>query len=34
MPPIRVLAGDHQIKCHLSDDVLAGMEPVIRIAAQ
>jgi peptide/nickel transport system ATP-binding protein len=34
MPPIRLLAGDHQIKCHLSDDVLAGMEPVIRIAAQ
>jgi peptide/nickel transport system ATP-binding protein len=34
MPPVRVLAGDHQIKCHLPDDVLAGMEPVIKIAAE
>jgi peptide/nickel transport system ATP-binding protein len=31
---MRVLAGDHQIKCHLSDDSLAGMEPVIKIAAE
>jgi len=34
MPPMRVLAGDHQIKCHLSDESLAGMEPVIKIAAE
>jgi peptide/nickel transport system ATP-binding protein len=34
MPPVRVLADDHQIKCHLPDDVLAGMEPVIKMAAE
>ncbi len=34
VPPIRVLAGNHQIKCHLSDAELAGMEPVFRVAAQ
>jgi peptide/nickel transport system ATP-binding protein len=31
---VRVLAGGHQIKCHLPDDALARMEPVIRIAAE
>ena len=34
MPPVRVLEGGHQIKCHLSDDVLATMEPVIKMAAE
>ncbi|WP_413873898.1 dipeptide ABC transporter ATP-binding protein [Albidovulum sp.] len=34
VPPMRVLAGGHQIKCHLSDADLASMEPVIRIAAE
>jgi peptide/nickel transport system ATP-binding protein len=34
VPPMRTLAGGHQIKCHLPDAVLAGMEPVIKIAAE
>jgi peptide/nickel transport system ATP-binding protein len=34
VPPVKVLAGGHQIKCHLSDEVLATMEPVIKIAAE
>ncbi|WGV16681.1 dipeptide ABC transporter ATP-binding protein [Fuscovulum ytuae] len=34
VPPVRTLAGGHQIKCHLPDDVLAKMEPVIKIAAE
>ena len=34
VPPNRMLAGGHQIKCHLSDEVLATMEPVITIAAE
>ncbi|WP_068116912.1 dipeptide ABC transporter ATP-binding protein [Tropicimonas marinistellae] len=34
VPPIRRLAEGHQIKCHLSDDMLARMEPVIKIAAE
>jgi peptide/nickel transport system ATP-binding protein len=34
MPPVQVLADGHQIKCHLSADILARMEPVIRIAAE
>ena len=34
VPPMRVLAGGHQIKCHLPDADLASMEPVIRIAAE
>ncbi|MCV2870091.1 ABC transporter ATP-binding protein [Defluviimonas sp. WL0002] len=34
VPPVRVLAGGHQIKCHLSDDYFASMEPVIKIAAE
>jgi peptide/nickel transport system ATP-binding protein len=29
-----VLEGGHQIKCHLSAEVLAKMEPVIKIAAE
>ena len=34
MPPVRQLAEGHQIKCHLSDDLLANMKPVITIAAE
>jgi peptide/nickel transport system ATP-binding protein len=34
MPPVQVLEGGHQIKCHLSADILARMEPVIKIAAE
>ncbi|WP_212523232.1 ABC transporter ATP-binding protein [Actibacterium sp. MT2.3-13A] len=34
VPPIRTVQGGHQIKCHLSEDWLARMEPVIRIAAE
>lgn len=34
VPPVRVRNGDHQIKCHLSDEKLAQMEPVIKIAAE
>ncbi len=34
MPPVRKLAGGHQIKCHLPDAEFAAMEPVIKIAAE
>ncbi|MEM8632891.1 MAG: ABC transporter ATP-binding protein [Pseudomonadota bacterium] len=34
VPPVRTLADGHQIKCHLSDEDLANMEPVIKIAAE
>ncbi|WP_425070839.1 dipeptide ABC transporter ATP-binding protein [Sagittula sp. S175] len=34
VPPVRMLAEGHQVKCHLSDADLAGMEPVIKIAAE
>ncbi|MDP2517554.1 dipeptide ABC transporter ATP-binding protein [Shimia thalassica] len=34
VPPVHVLDGDHQVKCHLADDILARMEPVIKIAAE
>ncbi|WP_107496103.1 ABC transporter ATP-binding protein [Thalassobius sp. I31.1] len=34
VPPVRKLEGKHQIKCHLADDVLARMGPVIKIAAE
>jgi peptide/nickel transport system ATP-binding protein len=34
VPPVQMLAGGHQIKCHLSREILEGMEPVIRIAAE
>ena len=33
LPPLRALAPGHQVKCHLPETVLAGMEPVIRQAA-
>ena len=34
VPPLRILAESHQVKCHLSDSELANMEPVIKIAAE
>ena len=34
VPPVRMLADGHQIKCHLSDEKLAEMDPVIQIAAE
>ncbi|MGR3511342.1 MAG: dipeptide ABC transporter ATP-binding protein [Paracoccaceae bacterium] len=34
VPPLRTIEGGHQIKCHLSEDTLAAMEPVIKIAAE
>jgi len=34
VPPIRTLAEGHQVKCHLPDEVLSQMEPVIKIAAE
>ncbi|MEX3015154.1 dipeptide ABC transporter ATP-binding protein [Gymnodinialimonas hymeniacidonis] len=34
VPPMRTLADGHQIKCHLAEDILARMEPVIKIAAE
>jgi peptide/nickel transport system ATP-binding protein len=32
VPPLRDLGGGHRAKCHLSEAVLATMEPVIRVA--
>ena len=32
VPPFRELAPGHFVKCHLSDEVFAAMEPVIRLA--
>ncbi len=34
VPPVRTLAEGHQVKCHLADDILARMEPVIKVAAE
>jgi peptide/nickel transport system ATP-binding protein len=34
VPPVQTLEGGHQIKCHLSREILATMEPVIKIAAE
>jgi len=34
LPAVRYLEGGHQIKCHLSDDTLAQMVPVIKLAAE
>ncbi len=31
VPPVRMLSGNHQLKCHLSDEKLAEMEPVIEV---
>ena len=32
VPPVKNLSDGHQIKCHLSDEDLATMEPVIKLA--
>ncbi|MDX2485314.1 MAG: ABC transporter ATP-binding protein [Pseudodonghicola sp.] len=34
VPKVRELSEGHQVKCHLSDEKLAEMEPVIKIAAE
>ncbi|UAB90614.1 ABC transporter ATP-binding protein [Ruegeria sp. SCSIO 43209] len=34
VPPVQTLADGHQVKCHLAEDILAKMEPVIKIAAE
>ena len=34
MPPMRDLQGGHQIKCHLSEEILGKMEPVFRMVAE
>ncbi|WP_293444675.1 ABC transporter ATP-binding protein [Planktotalea sp.] len=34
VPHVRTLDGNHQVKCHLSDEKLSEMEPVIKIAAE
>ena len=34
VPPMRTLADGHEIKCHLPEDKLNTMEPVIKIAAE
>ncbi len=31
VPPMRQLSADHQIKCHLTNEALATMEPVIKL---
>ncbi len=33
VPPMKMLADGHQVKCHLAEDILARMEPVIKIHA-
>ncbi|MGB0959965.1 MAG: dipeptide ABC transporter ATP-binding protein [Halocynthiibacter sp.] len=33
VPPMRTMADGHEMKCHLSDEVLATMDPVIKLAA-
>lgn len=32
MPTTKILANSHQLKCHLSDEYLAAMKPVIKLA--
>ncbi len=34
VPPTRTLEAGHQIKCHLSDEILQRMQPVIKLAAE
>ncbi len=34
IPEVRTIQDGHQIKCHLSEDILSRMEPVIKIAAE
>ncbi|MBI1385530.1 MAG: dipeptide ABC transporter ATP-binding protein [Rhizobiales bacterium] len=31
VPPVRNLGAGHQVKCHLAEDILARMEPVIEV---
>jgi len=34
LPPLRSLGAGHVVKCHLADDLLARMQPVIGTAAE
>ncbi|MEP2784179.1 MAG: ABC transporter ATP-binding protein [Pseudoruegeria sp.] len=34
VPPVQTLVDGHQVKCHLAEDILAKMEPVIKVAAE
>ena len=34
LPPVREIAAGHQIKCHLSAEILGRMEAVIKVAAE
>jgi peptide/nickel transport system ATP-binding protein len=34
VPPVQVLDGGHQIKCHLSHEILVNMKPVIEIVTR
>ena len=34
VPEVRTIQDGHQIKCHLSEEILSRMEPVIKIAAE
>ncbi|WP_370230578.1 dipeptide ABC transporter ATP-binding protein [Cognatishimia sp.] len=34
IPPVQTMANGHQVKCHLAEDVLERMKPVIKIAAE
>ncbi|MBL4812125.1 MAG: ABC transporter ATP-binding protein, partial [Rhodobacteraceae bacterium] len=34
VPPVQTLPNGHQLKCHLSQEVMARMEPVIKTAAE
>ncbi|MGR3289692.1 MAG: dipeptide ABC transporter ATP-binding protein [Paracoccaceae bacterium] len=34
LPPMRTMAKGHEIKCHLSSEILDRMEPVIKFAAE
>lgn len=34
VPPVQTMSNGHQVKCHLSEEVLDRMKPVIKIAAE
>ena len=34
VPPVRIMAQGHQVKCHLSEAEFSAMEPVIKVAAE
>ncbi len=34
VPPIQTLSNGHQLKCHLTEEILETMEPVIKFAAE